>query len=526
MAQTTAERENSTEKRGRGRPRRANGRAVEPDEPITHTDDEPAETDPAAEAAAAEEAARDTSNDDVFAHMRSFPKEAWDERILAYLYRVGPITDRTRDGGYKYLMKFSKPFDSDEIMRAGYGGSGAYRVDLCSFDPITRKTTRLRQAYFQIFNYDYPPCVPPGQWMDDERNKEWEWAKPMVLARYNAKVNMNGMQGMGLEGAADLIKTVVELVDKRVPQASEDEKNRLVDRVFTELDRSRDMAASKPGEMMNVVNAIVGALTKQSGGAGDPVLLTMLNNMQAQLTAEREANRDLLKQLIERPDPGARLVETIELLDTIRGKRGGASRENSGSEWVGLARELGGKVLDVAGGVFQFILARNFPGMAQPAHPGQTPGAPGAHAAAEPQPAQLSQDQREQMISAINTQLGPLFDHVTPFLVDTFSKNLTGMDFREWFIDTHGTHTYSSAIRQMDPETIFQVIRRRAGDETVEQEIRAKLRQLVPDEKLRAFIADFMSDKPVPGEEDFEGDNPAPPFDAAAGNASRAPGHF
>ena len=207
-------------------------------------------------------------NDDFFAVLRSFPETDWHERKFMYLYRTAPIIDRKATGQDLNLMKYMKPIDAHDVMLEF--GSGGYKIIFVEYDPGTQKTTVLRTHYFKLFNQDYPPRIPYGEWLDDERNKDWLWAKPKLLAAQTAATTPPPQPAAGNE--VGLLNAVVAAVDKLRPQDSTKEKESLTSQVMKMMGDSHKeaLAAAKngPTETLALVNAIVGAI-KPSKEGGD-----------------------------------------------------------------------------------------------------------------------------------------------------------------------------------------------------------------------------------------------------------------
>lgn len=448
---------------------------------------------------AAAAAAVDTA-EEFFAYLKTFPADAWREELLLYLFRTGPLTDSRRTGNFKYIQKYSKPVDQEDIMRDF--GSGGYRLYFNRYDPATRKTNLLREHNFDIQNIDFPPKVPAGEWIDDERNKEWAWAKPALLAQQNNAYAMNGMGGgMNVDPAA-MFQAAVDAVGKLRPEANDDEKNSMAEKVIDLMQRNMDQtrAASDPTQMLSIVDKILTAVKPAGGESSTTTLL---------LTKMMEQNTTLLTKMLDQPKKS--MIEELKDLKGISDELFG--RRRNGPELPGknawdIAESLGTKVLDVASSIGQMYVMRMMGAQPNPAAPPLTST---AVVSAEPMPP-MSEEDKTRMIKTISDQYGVFFDEVTPHLVDHF-HNFDGVDFREWFCEEYGKNFYRT-LRAYDPRTVIDVIELRkkvAPDE----KIRAKLAELQPPEKLTQFIQEFLSDEPL------EDDEPQP-----EGAQAAAPGDF
>lgn len=497
MAETVIE---TTEKDGRGGRREGSGRKK------TRPDLTPEQI--AANRISAEDAAMD-----FFDYIKTFPDEDWKERLFMYLHRLGPLIDRTKQGGYKYIQKYMQPVGADDIMREF--GSGEYRIYFNRYDPATRRTALLRQFQFDIDNQSYPPKVPYGEWMDDDRNKKWAWAKPALLAQQQNAYAANGVGGNMNTDPVAMFKSAVEAVGKLRPETNEKERTDMAKLVIDEIRSNRDYErkSNDPSQMLAIVKLIVDSTKPQpvANGAGDGLMAMMLQQMKA----SDERFQLLLTKLLDggsnKPPSVLEVLKEVKEASSLFRGNGGGSREAETTGWD-VATELGKKALDVLGFGFQLYLSRM--GMTPPLKP-PMPGVDIQLVDAQPSP--LTPEEQAMAVKQISDQYGQMFDEITPHLVDHF-HNFNGLEFREWFIDEYGKATYRG-VRGMSKQTFIDVIELR---KTIAPEaIAMKLRQLAPPAELDAFIDDFLSDRPIPEEDgdDPEG-NETPPV------AGKAPKEF
>ena len=103
------------------------------------------------------------------------PDEEWGARASIWVYRHEPIIDRARRGKPKYIEVYEEPVSEDRLMRDH--GSGTYGLVL-NFRKAGEKTGNMVDSTeVSIMNSKFPPKIQPGDWVDDPRNKEWEWVK-------------------------------------------------------------------------------------------------------------------------------------------------------------------------------------------------------------------------------------------------------------------------------------------------------------------------------------------------------------
>jgi len=453
--------------------------------------------------------------DDFFGCLKSFPPEDWTERKFMYLYRTAPLIDRRATGQDLNLMKYMKPIDSHDIMLEF--GSGGYKIMLDEYDPQTQKTRVLRTHFFKIFNMDHPPRIPYGEWLDDDRNKDWLWAKPKLLAAQQAAGTPPPQPAAGNE--VGLLNAVVAAVKELRPNAGKQEQESITSQVMKMMgDSHKEALASAqngPKQTLELVNAIVGAIGGKKDGT-DPMLTHVLD----ELKEARKANTDLLMKMLERKDePKAKgvreeLLEIKQVADEFFGGSGAKSK----TDWVEAAKEVGLEALHIVGDIAKAIGIAKVTGKPAAAPGAETralpEGQPDPHAAPTP-------EQRAQMLAQLNEQFGGLLDGVAPFMVDQFKSGLTGMHFRDWFLDRYGSLAYD-ALAQMSKETIVALLdtRRQQGP----PHIKNILAELTPPERVLEFVVEFQSDTDAPEDEDESGTEP--PAAATSPTAGRAPNEF
>jgi hypothetical protein len=445
---------------------------------------------------------------DFFSDLKLFPKSDWDEQLMMYLYRTHPLIDLGIKGkGEWKIEKFCRPVDAQEILERH--GSGGYKVLLCRWDPVTRRTTLLRTHYFTMLNMTYPPKVPFGSWLDREDNKDWLWAKPALEKQIG-----NGTAPPGQTSDAALFQAAVNAVKDLRPEVNKEDQTTLTKLV---IDTMKE--ANNPATTLSLVNTVVSAIAGKGDGAANGIMTlvtSQLNALQTELAAERAFNRELLTKLTTpaaAPAAGEKKSlksEVLELADTMSAL---GFQKGGGTDWAEAGVEIGKEILKSLTVLGTAIITK------QPAKPGQAQqqqrpapvidahaqiAAPPAAAAAEPQ--QQTPEEAMSTIQQLSNQFGGLFDQCAPFLVDQFVKGFSGMEFREWFKESYGAVGYN-AMRGMDPRTIFDVIelRKTQGPEHVQQ----LLQQLQPPDELLTFITQFLSDEPVDDDEEPD-EAPAP----------------
>jgi len=463
----------------------------------------------------------DTGQGDVgesfFDGLKALTEQDWKDLYTVYLYRCEPYTDRKVTGNDNFIMKYTQPIDQQSVMEEY--GSGKYLAVLNVFNPSTRHSKAAYSHYFRIMNMNYPPKLPLGEWINDGRNKDWAWAKPLLEAAESKRLQQLQAQGTsaGMDQAAQMFEAAVQAVQKLRPNTSPDEQNTLAAQVIQSMEKSADrmLAMANPAQFMGLVEKIL-SVNKSDGGGVMQIVMGQLTSLQTQLSEERSFSRDLLVKLSTPPpaEPRRSLKEELSDVKEIAGMfRGGGSAANSGTDWGGVALQLGGKLLEVGGAIAQVAIARA--GQKSPMRPPVTvqgnPSLPQPAVEEPPQPQQVNPNltpEQQAMFNELdnlNTTLGPMFDMVTPHLVDMFHK-ATGMHFRDWFCEEYGEFSYRETKR-LGPEKVLALFELRK--QIAAPNIQTLLQQLQPPEKVQGFIMEFLSDEPA--EEDEGDDDPEKP---------------
>jgi uncharacterized protein YqeY len=456
----------------------------------------------------------------IFEQMARYPAEEWDKKLSAYLYRLAPVIDRGKTGNYHNVQMYSKPVTQDEIMRASYGGSGKYRLILKRYDPDTRDTLKIKEEEFSILNQDFPPCIPFGEWIDDDKNREWAWAKPQLERIAKEKANGAPPPTAAAAGITDpTFGAVFTILERFMPKQNSDQTQALATEVIATMRENHkeqmQQAKGDPQQLVSLVTTIVGALKPAEAprAGSDPLVMQMLENMRADLNAAREREARLLEKLFapENKTKAPTLAEQIKDLVDLKGSIGtlfgrgnpGAGESQRKTDWGEVVARTAEKILE-EGPRYMAAIFSGRPPARTINHP-RPPAAPGAPAAPPDEARELTpSEQEEQAMAAIqdiNTQFGSTFDEFTPELVKTFDRDLSGMDFRDWFIEEFGARVYSF-LRKMDVRTILGVIELRK--QTAPDHLRPQLALLTPPEKVEKFILEFQSNEPAPTYDDAE----------------------
>ena len=289
-------------------------------------------------------------------NMKKIQSADWGTRANIYLYRVEPITDRLRGGDKKYVMCYAEPISEDKIMIDQ--GSGRYKAILTFKKPASETGDEVDSTYFDILNPKFPPKIPPGEWLDDPRNKKWAWAKQYAEQPTIAAPVPSGM--------GDMVGAL---------------------QVFNEIEKAASERAKTnqpPAPAVDPMVTAMGLTEKLLTIRADNPMVTMMNEqltaMRAELSEQRKSNADLMLKLTERnnaPEPktdtATMIKGFIEGLKSLRADAAeilpGAGGRSRLGPWMEFFQPALPAVIDMLKPV-AVALARNT-GQPNPAQPGQ-----------------------------------------------------------------------------------------------------------------------------------------------------------
>jgi len=437
-------------------------------------------------------ASPDKDDPDFWAWLSQWPAEEWDY-LICYLWRCAPVIDTTAGGRPTQLAVIGHRFDPDFIMKQY--GSGRYRADISRIPKSGAKQTRIRQAYFTIHNTDYPPRVPPGDWVSDARNKNWIWgvqaATGMVAGPGGTQVNLN-----------ELLQTSVEAI-----RGKNSDNGELTGAIIKMIGDNNDAIArlTNPATQIQTMRELLTLIPQKSEGesSASRMMFDFMSKMLDNQAAEIRALRDNQQK---QPTLREKLEEIKEAMSLMG--RGPKVESNPGTDWGQVALQAIEKIAPVIPGlVFALTRDKNQPapnpagpnaqtfraGPTQPsaAAPQLTPAPQPAAAAAprEPLPEgvtpELIQEEQERLITLYNKH-GELINEMMPFMVDHF-QNLTGYDFRDFFISRKGLQLWNTfrddAGGKDAPARIMALVQLNAE----------AAKRLSPPEKLTAFLTAFFT---------------------------------
>jgi hypothetical protein len=429
------------------------------------------------------------ANVDPWDWLSEFSNDEW-QNLIAYLWRVSPITDRRFAGKASHIRKYAARFDLERIMLDE--GSGGYRIDLVRIDPASGKQGRIAQWFFQIMNMSYPPRVPAGEWVNDPDNEMWKWAEPALRAR-EASEEIAADQAAAGPGPFDpnaMFNTVLN--GMKVLRGESSDNTSLASSVLAMVqnNQTKMMELSDPTKQLTTLKELLHTLTPAPNTEGSLIITILRDELKATRDEMRELRNqaakpgNLIDDLIEK---APKLQELARFLGFSKGRSAG-----EGTDWGEVAIRALDKIADNVPLIVEGIRGRQ----AQPnagfemvrREPAAAPADATPAADAAPQPAGSSEEQERTRLQAILNKYQQLISAVAPFLIDQYKSGLTGYDFRDWFISRHGILNWTGLKDECG-----------ADDLTKLAQLHPHLKvALAPPDKLLAFLQDVFTE---PGQE-------------------------
>jgi hypothetical protein len=217
-----------------------------------------------------------------FKRVAAVDREDWGTRYKIKVYRLAPIIDRLRGSENKYITIYEEPITEERIKHDF--GSGRYRLYLSCKSPASKEEKELDRIEFDILDMNFPPKVPPGEWVEDARNKPWAWAKPQ-------------MPGAEAAAAATASGNMLEAVEVLAHI-----QDRAEDRARERADQNRPQSWDPAQQLATVVTAakdIAGALKATPENPIPSFISEQMAAMRAELAAQRARSDALMDRLLD-----------------------------------------------------------------------------------------------------------------------------------------------------------------------------------------------------------------------------------
>lgn len=473
----------------------------------------------------------------------------WQNHLI-YLYRLAPITDRRASTGRAvYVAKYSCPIDEDYILKDPSCGSGRYRAELVQSPTDGGDNVYIFRYTFDVMNPDYPPRIPPGEWLDDPRNADWAWAKPKLQAAAGATGNTAG----------EIAGAVRDLLREVKPELGNEERTSLASQVaqLAKDNQALIRELSDPKKQFDTLTSLLNLVPKP---APDTKMDLFMQMLMEDRKAMRETIDRLQQQVMAKNNKSfiEELTEFASAKDNVKNLFGfseRAPRESSDSLWADVVRDTVTELAPVARQIAEGFFMSRARGW-QP--PGQQNGAPRLQPATAPMnaaqrratartagrgdtvpaAAQPQQQQTQQPAPAADSlpgasdtfnalsqeekgavmqlwqKYGQLIQDCIPFLYDMYTAGLSGYDFRDWFISRKGLTYWNGLRSEVGTKNLVNFAK-------FDGEL---WKHLQPEEKLTKFFDEFFTEQGnEPAGWDDEDEEPAPtdPAQNDAGSRKR-----
>jgi hypothetical protein len=461
------------------------------------------------------------------------PKDDW-QNLICYVWRTGPMIDLSNGGKPITIDKVAQPFDQMYMYKTH--GSGSYRFDVCYAKPDGKERSRIRQAFETLVNLDYPPRVGMGEWIDDPRNKNWEWAKAGLVAddakrTQDAAEKLTGIKNGNGQSKTEEISEILTLVDKiRGPK---DDNSSMAVAVLKLLQDSqaRVAEATDPAKQLNFSKTLLELI----GNGGEK---------------KEDANKDILLQFLvdelkesrkaraEQPNPLEAGMSFLKSAKEVFGESGllgppaaaAAVKADTTSVIVSTVGDILGRTVDKLGEYAPNIMAlvshlkdRDLQIAEIRARQGMNPDRPWEFQGSRTAPATRTINTQPQPTGPIITpppaaQTAPvnapppaapvmtpqlLFQKYNALLnahfmtlIDKF-KNETGFSMQDHLLDREGRNTFNQFREDATVDLLMGLVASNGQLKTI----------FTPPEKARQFFEELLSEPPPAGEAEDDDDD-------------------
>jgi hypothetical protein len=447
----------------------------------------------------------------------SLTEADWENHLL-YVYQWQPFIDLTRGGQDKKYRKIYTCHMNEEAIKRDLG-SGKYELKLNRADEKGHEKT-IKRLVFSIVDYDFPPNYPPGQWLDDPKNIDWIWAKPLLEKKYKpaaAAASGNGsptwaemMQFLEAQRPKDggtkdqVMSTIVQILPQLLKQQSESQDP---GKVFTALKEAKEFmtppAAPEDKTSALLLPLLIKLIDRDNKPASAPAQDPMIGLLMNQLAELQKQNTKYLELILQAKSEATNPLDQIDKFSEIIGKVSAiAAPAAPGSVWENLASDAIPKALGI---VETFIQANAAAKAAQarmqatmPARPGTTaptvvsmppPQAAGVPAA---QPTTNGVDNPAQPEIDMNDRT--MLSTIAAFAAQAMNLEVPGDEFAEKICRRFGDVQYEAFIGRFPKSEILAKLR----------SVPEAWEMLSPHEPaLEQFIADFyaFAEEPPPDDE-------------------------
>jgi hypothetical protein len=181
------------------------------------------------------------------------------------VYRLAPIYDSTNVGSKKkYIMIYLAAPAPDEERIKRDCGSGRYRLYLNGKTSGTHKEAELAAVEIDILDPAFPPNLPVGDWLDEPKNRDWQWAKPLLEARQVKALQANSpppaSPGVNMMDAMEMVGQLQDRAEERAKERMDNNRPQTWDpaqQLATVVTAAKDIAGALKATPENPIPAFI-----------------------------------------------------------------------------------------------------------------------------------------------------------------------------------------------------------------------------------------------------------------------------
>jgi hypothetical protein len=454
-----------------------------------------------------------------FEHTSGLSEVEW-ERHLLYVYQWAPIVDLTKGGTErKYRKIYTRHMSEEDIKRDV--GSGTYELKLNKIDADSRKEKTDRKLVVSILDYDFPPNLPPGQWLDDPRNSDWQWAKPLLQKKYQVADTTRGngaptwtemMQFMEHQARStntpkeQLMSSIVAILPALLQQQNNaQDPSKIIDSMIKVKDMVTPPPAPKQESLIDAVIALKGILAPAPPPPRDDTMLTFLmKQLELQQQATNKIQEILLTQKTEQANP----LGQIDMITSVFTRMSDLIGKGTPKEpWQEIVSELGPKVVELGQNFLTQKAIIDRMKLQNPTLQNQNIQNRTIQQTVQPPPSPPSTGTPAQETTAVNPEvIQPEMDvnertmlvQIAVFASQALNLGLYGDQFAEQICKKFGDLAYDEFISHFDKTKLIEKIKSIPEAWQLLQEHEPKLEKFVDD--FYGFAEEDEPDPPPPVE--------------------------
>ena len=362
---------------------------------------------------------------------------SWDGTRV-YCYRWEPFTDRKAGGKQSVMVKrYDGPFDEQDVLEDPGLGSGVYEFVVNRTDPQTRQRKIIDSGVVRLLNMKYPPRIPQKEWVDDERNKDWEWARNLC----------DKTEAPGAVKIAPAADPMLELYREQ-SRAQMDMLNRQQER----MDRMQEEMRNKkdPAEQ-SVLTILLQKVLEKPAPPPPPPADPVRDMLMTYLMKQLEAKSEPVKQV----DPEEALERALKLNEKIDalggGKNSGRSRKTGWQELIADVAPSAAQVLTPFMQMLVVGMNRQQQQAGMPPLQLQQPSQPG-----QPELTEVQQQQPGPGVGPrpVEHRKQPTVEGFADKVLELLKQGADGYALGDWYVDEFGIDEMNDVREQGKPQIL------------------------------------------------------------------------